>query len=243
MYRLASKGLITPPCGVPQVLPFPPLTRGVPSSSRSSTGTFNHILIRRSMSRSTILRAIHGPPHRLWLIRLGAKVFPDAAQPFFQPLRFDSPEALSIHARRALIGLCQCVGMGQKVFPVHLVVEQIETVVRFFLRLLVQLPLKHPDLHWCFQAHRQSPLLSFFRSASEVRALSSTGVTRLHRSYDPLRLPDRPSSYRGCWRCDLHQRRISPNYSDRLPCMPCSVPRRTEQVRVGFFPVRAAFPV
>src|SRR4249920_3799409 len=58
MYRLASKGLMTPPCGVPQVLPFPPLTRGLPFSSRSSTGTFNHILIRRSMSRSTILRGL-----------------------------------------------------------------------------------------------------------------------------------------------------------------------------------------
>src|SRR5438270_636083 len=157
---------MTPPCGVPQVLPFPPLTRGLPFSSRSSTGTFNHILIRRSMSRSTILQAT----------------------------QLDSPEALSIHARRALIGLHQCVGMGQHVFPVHLVVEQIETVARLFLRLLVQLPLKHPDLNRCFQAHRQSPLLSFFKSTSEARALSSTGVTRLPRSYDPLRLPDRPSS-------------------------------------------------
>src|ERR1022692_2283302 len=117
--------------------------------------------------------------------------------------------------------------MGQNVFPVHLVVEQVETVVRLFLRLLVQLPLKHPDLHWCFQAHRQSPLLSFFKSASEVRVLSSTGVTRLHRSYDPLRLPDRPSSYKGCWRRDLHQRRVSPNYPDHLSHMPCSLPRRT----------------
>jgi len=40
----------------------------------------------------------------------------------------------------------------------------------------------------------------------------------------------------------LHRLRGSPNYPDRLPCMPCSLPRRTEQVRVGFFPVRAAFP-
>lgn len=30
----------------------------------------------------------------------------------------------------------------------------------------------------------------------------------------------------------LHRRRVSPNYPDRLPCMPCSVPRRTGQVRV-----------
>src|SRR5690349_23216886 len=107
---------------------------------------------------------------------------------------------LSIHAWRALIGLHQCVSMGQHIFPVHLVVEQVETVARLFLRLLVQLPLKHPDLNRCFQTHRQSPLLSFFRSTSEVRVLSSTGITRLPRSYDPLRLPVWPSSYRECWR-------------------------------------------
>ena len=63
------------------------------------------------------------------------------------------------------------------------------SVARLFLRLLVQLSLKHPDINRCFQAHRQSPLLSFFQSTSEVRVLSSTGVTRLPRSYDPLRLP------------------------------------------------------
>ena len=34
--RLASKGPMTPPCGVPPVLPFPPLTRGFGFSSRSS---------------------------------------------------------------------------------------------------------------------------------------------------------------------------------------------------------------
>src|SRR3979490_1169154 len=80
--------------------------------------------------------------------------------------------------------------MGQNVFSVHLVVEQVETVARLALRLLVQLPLKHPDLFfWCFQAHRQSPLLSFFKSTSEVRALPSAGITRHQRSYSPLRLP------------------------------------------------------
>src|SRR3954471_23076032 len=79
--------------------------------------------------------------------------------------------------------------MGQNVFPVHLVVEQVETVARLALRLLVQLPLKHPDLYWCFQAHRQSPLLSFFKSTSEVRAFPSAGITRHRRYRDPLRLP------------------------------------------------------
>ena len=34
--------------------------------------------------------------------------------------------------------------------------------------------------------------LAFFESIPEVRALSSAGVTRLHRSYDPVRLPSVP---------------------------------------------------
>jgi hypothetical protein len=103
------------------------------------------------------------PSHGLWLIRLRAKVFPDAAQPFRQPLRFDFPEALSIHAWRALTGLHKCVCMGQKVIRYILSIEQVETVTWLFLRLLAQLPLKHPDLNRCFQARRQSPLLSFFK--------------------------------------------------------------------------------
>src|SRR5687767_12716890 len=84
--------------------------------------------------------------------------------------------------------------MGQNVFSVYLVVEQVETVARLLLRFLVQLPLKHPDLYWCLQAHRQSPVLSFFKSASEVRVLPSVGITRHLRYRDPLRLPDWPPS-------------------------------------------------
>ena len=38
----------------------------------------------------------------------------------------------------------------------------------------------------------QSPLLVSFKSTPEVRALPSTGVTRLQRYYGPLRLPSRP---------------------------------------------------
>src|ERR1700686_2635317 len=132
----------------------------------------------------TRLRDFH-PPHGLWCIRLCSKVVPDAVQPFLQPRRFDSREALPIHSRRALIGLRQCVCMVQNVFPVDLVVEQVETVVRLFLRFLVQLPLKHPDLTRCLQAHRQSPVLSFFKSTSEVRVLPSAGVTRHHQYRDP----------------------------------------------------------
>ena len=57
MYRLASSGLITPPCGVPCRLPLPPVMRRVPSASRSSTGALSHSLISRSTCRSTMRRA------------------------------------------------------------------------------------------------------------------------------------------------------------------------------------------
>src|ERR1022692_2747680 len=137
----------------------------------------------------TRLRDFH-PSHGLWCIRLCSKVIPDAVQPFTQPCRFDLREALPIYSRRALIGLRQCICMVQNVFPVDLVVEQVKTVVRLFLRFLVQLSLKHPDLIRCLQAHRQSPVLSFFKSTSEARVLPSAGITRHHRYRDPLRLPD-----------------------------------------------------
>jgi hypothetical protein len=80
------------------------------------------------------------------------------------------------------------------------------------------------------------------KSTSEVRVLSSTGITRLPRSYDPFRLPDWPSSYRECGRRDLHQRRISPNDSDPLSYMPCSLLRWIEQVRVGILPCLRGLP-
>jgi hypothetical protein len=46
------------------------------------------------------------------------------------------------------------------------------------------------------QAHHQSPTLFSVKSAPEVRVLSSAGVTRLRRSYDPVRLPRGPAPYR-----------------------------------------------
>src|SRR5450755_3569199 len=173
-----------------------PLQRSVPAPALRQSAPPGPVWSESQVAaRLPRLRDFH-PPHGLWCIRLGSKFIPDALQPFLQPCRLDSREALAIHSRRALIGLCQCICMVQDVLPVDLVVEKIETVVRLFLRFLVQLPLKHPDLNRCLQAHRQSPLLSFFKSTSEVRVLPSAGITRHPRSYDPLRLPVRPSPYR-----------------------------------------------
>ena len=43
--------------------------------------------------------------------------------------------------------------------------------------------------------HRQSPILFPVKSTPEVRVLSSTGITRPRRSYNPVRLLPAPSSF------------------------------------------------
>src|ERR1035437_7135205 len=176
----------------------------------------------------------HHPSHRLWLIRLMAQFLPDAGQPLPQSPRFDFREALSIHPRRSLVGARQFVGMAQNVFPVNLVVEHVEAVSRLVLRLAIQLDLKFPDLARCCQTHRQSPSLPSFTSTPEVRTLSSAGVTRPHRSYGPFRLPDWPTPLLASFgTATPSQSRASPTDPDRLPYMPCSLPRWTDQVLVG----------
>jgi len=85
--------------------------------------------------------------------------------------------------------------MAQDVRAVDLVVEQVEPAARLRLRLEIQLPLQRPDVIRCCQAHRQSPILSYFESTPEVRALPSTGVTRPQQYYDPVRNPPEPPSY------------------------------------------------
>ena len=99
---------------------------------------------------------------------------------------------------------------------------------KLVLRLAIQLALKFPDLTRCCQTHRQSPLLPSFTSTPEVRALSSAGITRPHRSYGPLRLPDWPPPFLTTFGAATpSQSRASLTNPDRLLCMPCSIPRWT----------------
>ena len=62
------------------------------------------------------------------------------------------------------------------------------------LRLSTQPVRTSLAVEWCLQAQGQSPwLFSVFPSVSEVRGLSSAGITRPRRSYTPVRLPSAPS--------------------------------------------------
>ncbi len=87
------------------------------------------------------------------------------------------------------------------------------------------------------------PSISVVTSAPEVRALSSAGATRLHRSYGPVRLPLTSPSKTAS--------RPLPSCQTGLPRLPASPFRRavptTPADRMGAFvdcfPIRAAFPV
>ena len=80
------------------------------------------------------------------------------------------------------------------------------------------------------------------RSAPEVRVLSSAGITRPHRSYDPVRLPPNPPP-----RAVLKPR---PPIQTGLPRLPASPFQRAVPITpvdqtgayVDCFPVRAVFP-
>ena len=83
------------------------------------------------------------------------------------------------------------------------------------------------------QAFANVPLRSFFDSVPEVRALCSVGITRLQRSYGPVRLPVPaaiPSDGVGTM---LHRHWVSLSNAVCLPGMPCSLPRWTEPVLVS----------
>src|SRR6476646_424549 len=84
--------------------------------------------------------------------------------------------------------------------------------------------------------------LAIFDSAPEVRALSSAGITRLRRSYDPVRLPPWPSP--------VATLRPLPSPLMGLPRLPeppfrravPTTPADQAGAHVDCFPAHAAFP-
>ena len=111
------------------------------------------------------------------------------------------------------------------------------------LRLAIKLSLKAPDLIGRLEAHRQSThFLAIFKSAPEVRVLSFTGITRLRRYYDPVRLPSDPSTY-----SMLKARPSIEMGLPRLPALPFQrampiTPVNQTGACIDCFPAYAAFP-
>src|SRR5215471_6600445 len=175
----------------------------------------------------------HYPSHRGWPIRLLNQVLPDAVQPFLEPVRFDLLETHPVNTWCAIVRAHQVIRVSQDVLAIDLVVEQVEAEVRLRLRLEIQLPLKVPDLIGCLQAHRQSPILLSVQSTPEVRALSSAGVTRPLRSYDPVRLPCRPAPESAVEAATLARHGPPPITRLTFPACRAHYPDGPEQVRLS----------
>jgi hypothetical protein len=101
--------------------------------------------------------------------------------------------------------------------------------------------------NWGFQAHRQSPPSRLRPTASKVRLLPSTSITRLPRYYEPLRHPIRPGLVLASCRLML----ILPAPPLGLPvlrlfsyvCMLSSLPRQDcWKLFAPTLPAAAAFP-
>src|SRR5271166_5613619 len=158
-------------------------------------GSLNHPIPNRRDSQGTFaaprLRD-RRPPHRIGPIRLRHEVLAQARQPRLHAKRLNLLEGRPVHPRCARIGAGQRIGVPKVVIAADLVVEDVEAESGLRLRLTIELSLKVPDLFGRFEAHRQSPPPRRLRKRSEARALSSAGITRPHRSYDPVRLPHGP---------------------------------------------------
>ena len=110
-------------------------------------------------------------------------------------------------------------------------------------RLAAELPRKPPGTFRCCRliANHQSSAPS--KACQKSGVLSSAGITRPHRSYDPVRLPPGPPCSPRRWRCDLRPERASPDYPDHLSNVPCPIPRWIGTgAYVGCFPIPRGLP-
>src|SRR5579871_1119703 len=184
----------------------------------------------------------HHPPYRRRPIGLLGKVLPQVCQPLRAAQLLDLREGHPVHARRSPVGTGQRVGVFQDVFPAYLVVEQVEAVVRLCLSLAIELSLKDPDLILFCESHLQSP--DPLRRQKRTRSQGPS----LHRSYQASAvLCPCPTPAAAAARCRRSRtlpspRRVSPDYPDRLPDVPCPLSRRIGRVLVSILPRPCSLP-
>ena len=97
------------------------------------------------------------------------------------------------------------------------------------LRLAIQLSLKGPDHSRCLQAYRQSPSPRHLRKHTRSQGPFLRRGYRLHRSYDPVRLPSVPPPKATLRPLPSHQTGL-PDYSNHLSDVPRPLPRRIKRV-------------
>jgi hypothetical protein len=172
----------------------------------------------------------HHAPYRIGPIGPFTQYLSEARQPLLSPRRFDRRERHPVHPRCTAIGVCQPIGLFQDV-P-HLVVEQIEAVVRLRLRFEIELLLKVPDLFRCLEAHRQSPSPRLLPKHAGSQAPS------LRRHYPASTVvwtcptPDRTATKHGVRSCDLRPIGPPPITRIALPACCAHYPGGPERVRL-----------
>ena len=67
------------------------------------------------------------------MIRLPAECVRQFVEPSLFPVRLNVRKVLTIYPRCPLVGFAPLVRIGQHVFAIHLVVQQIEPIVRLLL--------------------------------------------------------------------------------------------------------------
>ena len=67
---------------------------------------------------------------RLRSIRLSAEYVRQFVEPSLFPIRLDVRKILTVYPRRAFIGFAPLIGIRQHVFAIHLVVQEVEPIVR-----------------------------------------------------------------------------------------------------------------
>ena len=125
----------------------------------------HHAVLDGRNAQRTLLSVGLGDPDptdSLGMISLFPEFFRQFAQPAFASVRLDVHEILPVHSWRAVVSTTAGVGKGQHVRAVHLVVQQVETIVGRPLRFRVQRLLQLPNLRWSFQAHANLPALGRF---------------------------------------------------------------------------------
>src|SRR5690606_5776957 len=151
--------------------------------------------------------------YRIRSIALFAQLLRQFPQPPFSAILFDLFKALASDSRRSAVRFALAVGEFQYVFSVDFVVQQVETVLRFFLRFRVERPLQLPNLFRSFQTHVNLLILAPSNVHLELRLLPSTGITRLLRYYEPVRHP-----YRSGLSLAGFRSRVPPLINRGFPC-------------------------
>src|SRR5207244_1514008 len=115
--------------------------------------------------------------------------------PILASIRLDVLERLAVDSRCAAVGFASGISEAQNISTVHLVVQKIEPILRV-------LPSMRSAASGHLMEFRGCPisLLHHFPHRLERGLLSSAGIARLPRYYEPIRLPAAPGlTFAGLW--------------------------------------------